>query len=167
MKLKVLLPLCIAVIIVAGGGYYAYSQRNQQLERTDFDSKTDTQKQEQPAPKPNQADPTTDRDDDDDDEAVGSLQKPVITSIQQNGDTLTVRAVLNGIKSGSCTLTLTKGGKKVTQKAPIGLVTSYYTCQGFDVSTAKLSSGTWKAVIEVNSNGETAASESASVRITQ
>ena len=76
-----------------------------------------------------------------------------ITSANQNGSTLQLRALIAANDStGVCTLILTKGADTVTRKANTQSLPSTSTCQGFDVPTSELSSGTWMATIQYESN---------------
>lgn len=86
-----------------------------------------------------------------------STQAPKITisNLSQDSSTVYVRTVIEGVAQGDCTLIFSKSGQTtVTKTAPIIPATSYYACQGFNVSKQELpSKGTWTVKITVN-NGE-------------
>lgn len=75
-----------------------------------------------------------------------SLVNVSITSANQNGSMLQIRAVIDTVtSSGTCTLTLSGGGKTVTKTSGVQNLPSTSTCKGFDVATSELGSGTWTA----------------------
>lgn len=78
-----------------------------------------------------------------------------ITQWESNSSKVSVRALVDGLKSGKCIATFTKSGQKgVTQTVPIGIVTSYYACQGFDVPSNNFPiKGTWKVQVRAEGNG--------------
>lgn len=74
---------------------------------------------------------------------------PQITSIDQNSTSVMVRAMVNNVTSGTCTLKLQKSGQTdITQTAPLAQVTSYYACQGFNVPKSQIpSKGQWTVTV--------------------
>lgn len=68
-----------------------------------------------------------------------------ITAANQNGNTLQIRALISSIdSSGTCTLTISQSGRpNVTKTAPIQTLAHNSTCQGFDISTSELTTGSW------------------------
>lgn len=84
------------------------------------------------------------------------------SSISQDDDNLYINAIVSQQTSGTCTLTLTKAGSQtITRTAPLGMVTSYYSCQGFTLKKTEFSSiGDWVASVSFTngvSKGETPA----------
>lgn len=70
--------------------------------------------------------------------------------------TLTIRTTINqSLTSGSCRLTLTNGQKTVTRNVNITPNPSSSTCEGFDVPTSELGSGSWDINITISSGDRT------------
>lgn len=80
---------------------------------------------------------------------------PVIVNIGQEDDTknVTARGLIPGIfeSGGICTLILTKAGQSVSGSNPAVVDAQSITCGQLEVDRAKLSSGTWSAVISYTS----------------
>jgi len=77
-----------------------------------------------------------------------------ISSAGQSGGDIFVNAIVENQTSGNCTLTLTKAGSPtVTRAAQLGLVTSYYACQGFTIERGAFAQpGDWTAVVSFSNN---------------
>lgn len=100
-------------------------------------------------------------------EAVKSTEKPEtaqpstlnvsFTSTTQSGDTLRVRAIIQQVVTGTCTLKLTKGSDTVTKTAPTYPNASATTCKGFDVPTSELSGGKWDITLSATAGKATGA----------
>ncbi len=170
-KIKIILPV-LAVVIIGLVAWYIVAANGGNVSRNPIGSLFDKNDEGENDPNPiTDADENADENDDSsndkkDTEQKSTLQPPVISTLEQAGDEITVRTVLNDIKSGTCTLTLSQDSRKVTKSVPVGLVTSYYTCQGFDVPTSDLgSTGTWSAVVKVESNGESANSATQTIEV--
>lgn len=75
-----------------------------------------------------------------------------ITQTESSGGKIIVRALVDGLKSGDCTVTFSKFGQRdVIQTVPIGLVTSYYACQGFDIPVSQFpAKGTWQVEVKAS-----------------
>lgn len=78
---------------------------------------------------------------------------------------VTYTGVLNGkliirlnldqyLSSGNCTLTLNFGEKSVIKTAKIIDSASTSTCEGFDIPTSELGSGTWQYSVEIKADGK-------------
>ncbi len=78
--------------------------------------------------------------------------RATITNLSQDGDKVYVRTLIEGVASGSCNLKLTNGTTTVTKTAPVIPATSYYVCQGFNISKQELSKGTWDVVVNLGNN---------------
>ena len=167
-KQKLILPLLILLALVCLGGYYLL-QRNGIINRTPSDSLSkELIKQADEEAETTDSEQRGENEDTEPGEpsTSGKLQAPTISTLEQSGDILIVRTVINNnVTSGSCSLKLTKGTATIDKQAAIGLVTSYYTCQGFDVPTSELSPGTWSASVSISSDGETATSTPRSIEI--
>lgn len=72
-----------------------------------------------------------------------------VTQTEWNAEKVIVRAIVDGITKGQCTATFSKAGQKsISKTAPIGIVTSYYACQGFDVPVSQFpSKGSWEVEV--------------------
>ena len=89
-----------------------------------------------------------------------------ITSIGQSDSTVYVNALVDGETSGTCTLELTNGSKKITKSAPIGYQVSYYICNGFNISSSEFApKGEWTAQIDVSGTKGSASSEERKVTV--
>jgi hypothetical protein len=69
-----------------------------------------------------------------------------ITAANQNGGTLSIRALIQTVVStGACKLTMTgPSGKTYSSSANVQALPSSATCQGFNVPVSELSPGSWK-----------------------
>lgn len=91
-----------------------------------------------------------------------------ITQAAQREGTVFIRALVNGTGSGTCTLTLTRGGSTVTRDAPVGVQASYSICQGFNVPVSEFSeSGEWQVTVQVATADNKRASANTKVNITR
>ncbi|MCX6805300.1 MAG: hypothetical protein NT114_01235 [Patescibacteria group bacterium] len=89
-----------------------------------------------------------------------------ITSIGQSGSTVYVNALVDGETSGTCTLTLTNGSKKIVKSAAIGYQVSYYICNGFNISSSEFApKGDWTAQINISGPKGSASSEERKVTV--
>jgi len=169
-KQKFILPLIIILVFAVGLGAYYLLKHNDTVERTSSDSlSNELIKQADEEPEITEADQRGEDENTAPGEGSGEgkLQAPTISTLEQSGDMLVVRAVINNsVTSGSCSLKLTKGNTIIEKKAPIGLVTSYYTCQGFDVAISELgSTGTWTATVKIESGNSSAISSPNSIEV--
>lgn len=91
----------------------------------------------------------------------------IITSANQVDNTLSVRTLIEGVvSSGSCTLELISGNKKVTKFSEVQALSNSSTCKGFDVPVSELSTGTWQINLTYqnsNQRGSTTGSVEVSV----
>lgn len=72
------------------------------------------------------------------------------TSVFQMDSVVRVRAEVDAlIEGGTCKLTLVKGSSIVTKTAATYPTANVSTCQGFDVATSELASGTWDVTLEI------------------
>lgn len=144
--------LCLA----AGGGWYYYNNKSSQTtsnstqdSSNEPDGKPQTEAKERAAQEASQQASTNSE----------NTINPQITSIDQDSSNLYVRAIVNGAKEGTCTLKLQKSGQSdIVKTAPIGLMTSYYACQGFNVNKSEIpSKGEWVVIVQFansSSNGQ-------------
>lgn len=77
-----------------------------------------------------------------------------ITAVNQNGSIFQIRSLISTVtNTGTCTLVLTNGTKSVTRTSSVQSQSATSTCQGFDIPTAELNSGTWNIMLSFeNSN---------------
>jgi hypothetical protein len=77
-----------------------------------------------------------------------------------------VRTIANNASSGKCTVKYENGGQAVEESADLTLLTSYYTCKGFDTPRSKFSSGgQWTVRVYLEANGGRAESNSMVVEL--
>ena len=76
------------------------------------------------------------------------------SSTSQSGSQLKIKVAINGAitNEGTCDLKLEKDGQKVEQSKPTFALTSYSTCQGFDIETNELTKGDWNVTLSVTIN---------------
>lgn len=172
---KVLISALVLALAFAGAGYYVYTKDKQQSAQ-----KTDQQKLQEEEKEAGARDPKAES------EASQRQQNsstsgstgnslsisttsanPTITQLGQSGSTIYVNAIVDGQQSGTCTLEATKAGSAtVTRTANLGLVTSYYACQGFNVERSAFgSAGNWNVVVKFSNGSASGTSESRSLTI--
>ena len=71
-----------------------------------------------------------------------------------NGKLILRTTINQALKSGSCVLTLTSGGRSVTKNTNIVQNPSSSSCAGFDVPLSELSPGRWDITITITSDGK-------------
>ncbi len=172
---KVLISALVLALAFAGAGYYVYSKDQQQKEA----QKTDQQKLQEEEQKAGDRDPKTESEAyqrqqnststgaQSGNSSSNTAANPTITQLGQSGDTIYVNAIVDGQKSGTCTLEATKAGSAtVTRTAQLGLVTSYYACQGFNVERSAFgSAGNWNVVVKFSNGSVSGTSESRSLTV--
>lgn len=90
-----------------------------------------------------------------------------ISSVSQNDGMLEIRTTIETRDTnGKCVLTLSKEGRSnITQEAGTQIQGSYSVCKGFDVPTASLIKGSWRAVVNyAGSSGKGEASQQVEVQ---
>jgi len=157
--------ILIAVLLVLLGGAAVYakfyaptsttptSDDSTQTDQTNLDPATDEQKQAGDDQKQTNADAAADTDTGETTGTVGVT----ITYFNQNGSQIQIRTLIDEVTStGSCTLTLEKSdGTIVTKTSDIQAQPSSSSCKGFDLTTAEITPGTWKATISVKIGTQT------------
>lgn len=95
-----------------------------------------------------------------------STVNPRLTFTGQSGGRISIRAIVDA-NNGTCKVIFSKSGQKnVERTAPVGLVTSYYTCQGFDIESAEFPiKGDWQVKVEYFSDSATGVSETKTIGI--
>jgi len=89
-----------------------------------------------------------------------------ITSIGQTDNITYINAIVGGETSGTCTLTLSNGSKKIVKSATIGYQVSYYICNGFNISSSEFApKGEWSALIDISGPKGSASSEERKVTV--
>lgn len=74
-----------------------------------------------------------------------------ITSANQNGETVSVRSLVDTVASqaGTCSLVATNGAKSITKTAATQAYPNGSTCQGFDIPVSELGMGNWNIKLTV------------------
>lgn len=67
----------------------------------------------------------------------------------QSGTTVTILTKIQGVSSGSCTLTITNDSKSTEQTAQIIYQPEFSSCAGFSVPVGSLGAGTWNIAVKV------------------
>ena len=173
-KKQIILSL-IAVALIAGCGiaYYIYNQNRDEVNRDNTSGVKESQVKDNEGPSVSSdtddpgsttnpdkitspgTKPSTD----------ASIEAPTITRIEQTGANVRISTIFNSNTSGSCNLTLEKGGARITHTADIIVGPSYYTCNGFLVPTSELSPGTWSVLITHTYSGKTSTPTKGTVEI--
>lgn len=78
-----------------------------------------------------------------------SVEMSLVSSSTVSGN-LKIRVLIDGIRSGTCTITLSSGSRSVIKTVPTQTSASSTTCQGFDIPTSELSPGKWAYTISGN-----------------
>lgn len=174
-KAKILTVSVIAAALLLGAAAYALvspsspfylGQKNEEKpENTvDYSKPTDDQKQAGNDAK-NQFNEDKYPDAEQNPEASKGDSVVSITSAQQNGEVLSVRAIINGADStGRCVLNMSLGDKVVSKTVETQSMGSYYACKGFDVPKAELETGEW--TFTVNYSDANGSSESTRQKVT-
>lgn len=166
---KVLISALVLALAFAGVGFYLYTtDKNKEAAQ-----QTDQQKLQEEEKQAGARDPKTEseayqRQQNSSSGSGNSLSmnvesaNPTITQLGQSGDTIYVNAIVDGQKNGTCILEATKAGSAtVTRTANLGLVTSYYACQGFNVERSAFgSAGNWNVVVKFSNGSTSGTSES-------
>ena len=75
---------------------------------------------------------------------------------KETGASVTISTKLYGVSSGSCTLTILNGTKKLSRTAIVIYQPEFSTCAGFSVPVADLGGGLWNITTTVDYNGTSA-----------
>lgn len=82
--------------------------------------------------------------------------KVQITAATVTGGTAYIRSNIEGVyQGGTCTLTLTKGAQTVTKTATVQALPQSSTCEGFNIPTSQLGTGTWNIELSVTIGSQT------------
>lgn len=154
-KLKTLLIVSIAAVLIAGGivAYLHFTNKSNLTENginynppTQEEKSTGDAIKEQgaagsdPAPEPTPPTSPTDS---------RSTVGVEITALNQSSETLYIRALIQTVtSSGTCSLSMTSAnGKTYSASASIQAGPSSSTCQGFNVPVSSLEKGSWSVTI--------------------
>ena len=79
------------------------------------------------------------------------------SSISQNNNQLKIKVAISGVVSndGTCDLVLEKNNQQIKISKPTFALTSYSTCQGFDIETSELTKGEWITKLSVTIKDKT------------
>lgn len=79
-----------------------------------------------------------------------------ITAVNQNETTVSIRSLIQRVTSaGTCSLSVTnENGKQYSETAGIQPLSSFSTCQGFDIPVSSVGSGKWSIVIKYTNGKE-------------
>lgn len=75
--------------------------------------------------------------------------------ISDDDDSLIVQTRIDGIVSGTCTLTLSNSTQTVTKTAEIMYAPEYSSCAGFTVAKSELGTGVWSITLTATGQGTT------------
>lgn len=159
----------IVVLAISGGAYALILQTNNSSDTNTIkdsgDSSNNSSSSSDSSTNPNTPDTestTTDPDSKtqqtyEGDNANSSASLTGVISYKSVVDTnLVIRTTIDQmISSGTCSLTLSNGQKTVIRTSDIMLNPSSSTCEGFDIPTSELGSGTWSIEIDISGGNKT------------
>lgn len=165
----------LLLILIVGGGIFAYFQLNKPEDKTVQHTTNSTS--EEPSVKQNSDDSTNKSPSSKDQSADDKTKEPLQYSNQannsgsssnsdkvslsafQNGSTVRVSVTIHQLwNTGNCTLSITNGSASINKTAPVQAMPSYATCQGFSVPVSDLGVGTWQLSLKVTNGSEIATS---------
>lgn len=89
-----------------------------------------------------------------------------VTQANQDGDTVYIRALVDGATSGTCSLTLTHESLSISKSAPFGAQANYVICQGFNIPASEFTQkGDWKVSITATAASGSLATTTSSITI--
>lgn len=167
---KLIITISVIVALVIGGSAYALilQSNNSSNKNTSDNSKTATDNSDGASDSDSGSDSTdtgsktADSNDKtqptyEGDNANSSSALTGVISYKSVVDTnLVIRTTIDQmISSGTCSLTLSNGQKTVTRTSDVMLNPSSSTCEGFDIPTSELGSGTWSIEIDISGGNKT------------
>lgn len=85
-------------------------------------------------------------------ENTGTIDVSISSANSSSGE-LRIRTIIRPVTTGSCALTLTKSGSQtITKQADLQTMSTYSTCQGFDIPLGTLSPGSWTASVSAKTS---------------
>lgn len=166
MKATTKLLIVSLAVLLAIGGYLVYANSQDQPAPKETETTTDggTLANGESTPDAPQSEGDVNGEEESDETANISV---TITTLDQTSSEVNVRTVVEGTTSGTCTVTFSKSGQSdVTREAKLALVTSYYTCQGWDIAKSAFpATGTWQAVVKIKSGDRAGSSDAQTINI--
>ncbi len=97
--------------------------------------------------------------------AESAANEVIISSVNQDGNTLAIRTIIQPlVDGGTCTLAMSKAGQSpVRQTASVQAMPSYSTCQGFNIDVSDLAKGSWNLEITYSNNGQSVSGKGTAV----
>lgn len=146
----ILIAVLLAVAIAAGAYWFWQRSTSQQNSQNapgenqvnyDYNDPSSEAEREQPIPAKQQPQ--------EEPEPPSGLNV-VVTHAGQNENKVSIRALVEGATTGTCTLTLSKSGQPdIVKTAPMAVQATYTICQGFDIPTAEFGAGgEWTASVK-------------------
>lgn len=167
---KIIIPIVLLLAALIVGGVFWYQSTRPIGQNSNNQSKTDS---DTSTPDPSKLDNSNDEQESTDqqkqDTVKNDQQEPTssndltvtLTASGRNGDVYQLRYLIQQtLSDGICDLTLTQGATTVRKTASIQSLSSSSTCQGFDISTNELGSGTWQASLKVTSGSKSGTTSS-------
>lgn len=179
---KIQIVVGVLAVVLLGAGLYAFNSQKQAEEA----QKTDQERLQEEEKQAGERDPKTESEayqrqqnqatakengsastSSGSNSNSGGAANPTITSAGQSGDMIYVNAIVDNQTNGTCTLVASKNGSTtVTRTAALGLVTSYYACQGFNVERSAFgSAGEWSVVVKFSNGSTSGQSEARKVSV--
>ena len=160
--------IAVAAALVLGGGVYAFREQLNLVpseETTSTEQPTEQEAHEETIEQNNVPDSNNSGDDEAKDSPAPSdggttpdkqsATDVIISSINQDGNTMAIRTIIQPLVSGGeCTLAMSKSGQDpVRQTAGVQNMPSYSTCQGFNVDVSGMAKGSWNVEITYTKDG--------------
>lgn len=165
---KRLVILVVALLIVLSAGalsaYFIATQKQPDNTKSEQPSKTNTSLESPPLDTPATREEVhtgnTAKDN-----TINSSNAPasamnVVVTADNTGSMVRIMTEINKIISeGSCNITLTQGDKTIKkEQVSIQPLSSYSTCNGWDIASSELSSGKWMITVNVVSGSQSTSS---------
>lgn len=93
-----------------------------------------------------------------------SVEMSLVSSTTVSGN-LNIRVLIDGIRSGTCTIALSSGSRSVIKTVPTQTYANSTTCQGFDIPTSELSPGKWTYTISGSFNDDSSSKVTGEVEL--
>lgn len=184
---KKLVIIIAAAVLLVGGGATAYTLYNNAKNKADaprgmndvdYSPATDTEKQEGEQHKttdtttpgaPSDQKPTTPTDGNQTPPSQTQTITVVVTRVNQSGQTVSIRANIEGTTTGTCHVTFARTGQSnVTKTFPVSFEATTSQCQGADIPVSDFPmGGTWSLSLTVTNGSQTSNTATGSVNVTK
>jgi hypothetical protein len=164
---KLLIPAIVLVLI--GGGAYAYALSNNFFEQSAENAQTtESESPNDPVPEGLVPSDEINKEDLGEDTSMPEGEtKVIITAASVSGDVLQVRALIQSVSTeGTCVLSLARDGVELySESAEVQAGPSTTACRGFDSNIGSLTPGAVSLMVTYVNNGVTSNSDTRTIQI--